>query len=99
MAANVVNHPTRIRKSTCQLCERNVHIVLVDGRALAVDPEVIAVVAAGLHGGVLSDASLMNGRRVHAELCDTYRQNRERENTRRELRAFNRKNGRRGTGL
>jgi hypothetical protein len=81
--------------STCQSCSRTVRLVPVDGRLVAVDPEVIAVVPAGRHGGTLSSATAMTGRRLHAELCDTYARESERQKTRKELLAYNKRNRRR----
>ena len=81
--------------TTCQNCARTVRMVPVDGRLVAVDPEVIAVVPAGPHGNALASATAVTGRRMHAELCDTYAREAQREKTRRELAEYNKKNGRR----
>jgi hypothetical protein len=90
----------QVKKSTCHQCSHTVHLVPVDGRLVAVDPEVIAVIPAGEHGGAISTGQLTNGRRVHAELCGTYVQQRSSEKLKREMRAFNRRGKRKeGGGL
>lgn len=89
-------HPGASNESgatTCQSCSRTVRMVSVEGRMVAVDPEVIAVVPAGRHGGTLNSAKAMTGRRLHAELCDTYARETERAKTRKELIAYNKRNG------
>lgn len=66
-------------------------MVPVDGRMTAVDPEVIAIVPTGAHGGSLAAASLVPGRRPHAGLCESYQRESRREKTRKEMRAFSKR--------
>lgn len=78
-------------KETCRRCSRTVHIVMVAGKLVAVDPEVIAVIPSGQCGETVAVKAPVTGRRIHAELCEGYRQAEERERNRRELAAYNRK--------
>jgi len=85
------------RKTTCTACQRTVHMVPVDGSLVAVDPEVIAFVQSGVHGGTLASAKRTTGRRIHAELCDQYQREAQRAALRREIAGYKqpRKNGKR----
>jgi hypothetical protein len=80
-------------KTTCGKCSRPVQMVRVAGDLVAVDPEVMAFVPAGKAGEVIASNSTMTGRRVHAELCTSYQLEVEREQRRRELADYNRRNG------
>lgn len=82
------------RIATCKLCLQAVHIVAgEDGKRVAVDPEIIAVIPAAGGGGALSTAPVITGRRVHAELCSTYAARREKDRLKREQRVYRRKEG------
>lgn len=81
--------------TVCSSCSRTVRIVPVDGKMVAVDPEVIAVVPVGRHGGTLAAASSTTGRRVHAELCETYQRDDRRQERRKEIAAYEKKQGKR----
>jgi len=73
-------------KSTCRLCDRTVHLVPgSEGTMVAVDPEMIAVVPTGRRSG-----DPITAHRVHAELCETYRNQAAAEKLRREMRDYNR---------
>lgn len=75
-------------------------MVSVGGSMVACDPEVIAVIPSGRLGETVSVASAVTGRRVHAELCDSYVLAEERDRNRREMAAFTRRQGKRkGTTL
>lgn len=78
--------------STCASCSRTVRLVRLDGQVVAVDPEVIAIVPAGAHGGALASTSVVNGRRLHSGLCETYQRDARREKTRQEMAAYNKRN-------
>lgn len=67
-------------------------MVPVDGRLVAVDPEVIAVVAAGEHGGATSAGVVVNGRRLHSGLCEVYQRDDRREKMREEMRSYTKRN-------
>lgn len=86
----LVNSPG---KMTCGKCSRPVQMVKVDGSLVAVDPEVMSFVPSGRLGEVVSAAAAMTGRRVHAEMCTSYQLEAEREERRRELAEYNRRNG------
>lgn len=66
-------------------------MVMVDGKPVACDTEVITVVQSGRLGETVATKATTTGRRVHAELCDSYQEAEKRERTRRELAAYNRR--------
>lgn len=75
-------------------------MIPVDGKLVACDPEVIAIVPSGRLGETVAVHATMTGRRVHAELCDGYQLAEERERNRREMAAFTRRQAKRkGTSL
>ena len=86
-------------KTTCGKCSRAIQMVRVGGQLVAVDPEVIAVIPSGRLGEVVQVAAQMTGRRVHAEMCTSYKLETEREQHRRELADYNRRNRGRTKGL
>lgn len=79
--------------AACPDCSRTVRMVPVEGegRLVAVEPEVIAVVAAGAHGGATPSGVVVNGRRLHAGLCVAYQREARREKTRQEVAAYERR--------
>lgn len=83
-----------MRRAACPDCHRDIHLVTAGGQQVAVDPELTAFVPAAGRGGALSDAEVLTGRRVHAEMCEQYREAARKERLARELRAYNRANGR-----
>lgn len=78
--------------TTCGKCSRPVQMVRVEGSLVAVDREVMSVVPSGRLGEVLKASVVTTGRRVHAELCTNYQLETEREERRRELAEYNRRN-------
>jgi hypothetical protein len=87
------------QRSACPSCKRTVRMVSVDGKLTAVDPEVIAVIPSGQHGGALSSARQMTGRRVHADVCDSYQRQDQRIANRREMAAYTKRNSKKSGGL
>lgn len=83
-------------KSTCGKCKHTIHTVMLGGKPTAVDPEVIAVVPSDACGSTVSAPRALTGRRIHAELCDGYQEQTRRETTKRELRAFNKRQSQKG---
>lgn len=75
-------------KTLCGECSKPVQMIRVGGEMLAVDPEIMAVVATGQSGARIT------GRRVHADLCGTYKIAKERAaaaaKIKQELAAYNR---------
>lgn len=78
-------------KETCRRCSRTVQLVSVNGQMVAVDPEVIAIIPSGRLGETVAVKAAMTGRRIHAELCESYQLAEQREVRRRELAAYNRR--------
>ena len=78
-------------KAVCRECSRPVQLLKVDGSLVAVDPEVISFIRSGPQGEVIS-GPIATGRRVHAEMCTSYKLEAEREVRRRELAEYNRRN-------
>lgn len=85
MGATLVLSPG---KTTCKDCSRPVQVVRIDGRAVALDPEVTSFVPSGRAGEVVAGRAAMPGRRVHAEMCQRYQLDAAREKNRREMAAF-----------
>lgn len=90
-------------KATCQNCDRTVLVVNVGGQELTTDPELIMVVPARERpqsqresggGSIRMSTSATWARRIHADLCETYKQAAVREKIQREQREYNRRNGR-----
>lgn len=90
MSRTLVSSPG---KTVCRECSRPVQLVKVGGSLVAVDPEVMTLVPSGQLGEVISAGATMTGRRVHAEMCTSYKLETEREERRRELAEYNRRNG------
>lgn len=82
------------KKGRCAACGRAVHLVKVAGQLTYVDPEVIAFVESGPRGETVDVETRITGRRVHAEMCDTYRIEDEKAAIKRQLVAYNKRNGR-----
>lgn len=93
-------------KTTCQKCDRNVLLVRVGGELIMTDPELIRVVPAKevLDGGYGGDKiprirmaqSDTYARRLHAELCDSYREQSRKNRLAAEMRAFTARQDRAG---
>ncbi len=90
-------------KATCQNCERTVLLVRISGELVMTDPELISVVTAKRRpaadrsdgsGGIQMATVTTWARRVHSDLCETYKNAAEREKIAAEQRAYNRKHGR-----
>jgi len=77
--------------TTCGACHRMVHVVA----GVTVDPEILSVVTCerGRPGTARS------ARRVHAELCERYQEEARRRQNTAALKRYNRRNGRRESGL
>lgn len=58
-------------KQTCRECNRTVYIVLIDGKRVATDPDLISVIPLG-------QTLRLQARRVHAEMCLRYKSEAER---------------------
>jgi hypothetical protein len=71
-----VKTTAKLCRATCQTCGRTVHIVSIDGIRTALDAEVITIVP---HAG---EPMKIHARRVHAELCMSYKSERERKQAR-----------------
>lgn len=90
-------------KTTCHNCERTVVVVGVGDRMVMLDTELISVIPVVRHrtssgGPVMStNPTTVYARRLHAELCDTYREQAQRAKLQAEQRAYNRKHGRGGS--
>jgi len=73
-------------------------VAMPNGEMVATDTEVIRVVPAlqvtGDTGGIRMSQRTTPARRLHAEQCATYVEQGKKERVARELREFNRKNGR-----
>jgi hypothetical protein len=90
-------------KATCQNCDRTVLVVNVGGEQVMTDPELIMVVAARERrvgpsddgtGGMAMATRTTWARRIHGDLCETYKSAAAREKIQREQRDYNRRNGR-----
>lgn len=90
-------------KATCQNCDRTVLVVNVGGEQVMTDPELIMVVPArqrtvGAHedgtGGITMSTRSTWARRIHADLCESYKSADERAKIQREQREYNRTHGR-----
>jgi hypothetical protein len=68
------------RRQVCRDCDRTVHMIRLDQALVAVDPEIISVVT----GSSPSSRRQITARRLHAELCLTYQQDRSRQKIRKE---------------
>lgn len=90
-------------KSTCGKCSRPVQVIRTDSGPVAVDPEVMAFLPSGRLGEVVQGGATMTGRRVHAEMCTSYQLEadrvRERDQRKRELTEYNRRNPRKVRSL
>lgn len=82
-------------KSICGKCSHPVQMVRVEGKRVAVDPEVIAVVPSGRLGEAVPARATMTGRRIHAELCEGYRIADSKAKIRREMAEFTRRQAKR----
>lgn len=74
----------KLLRATCQTCERTVHIAVIDGVRVALDAEVITIVP------YAGDPVKVHARRVHAELCLSYKS----ENEKKKARALMRRGAR-----
>lgn len=84
--------------STCRDCDRMVMLVRIEGSLVATDIELMNVVPAqhitGPSGGsVRMGTAATPARRLHSELCETYRDQARKKRLQDEMRAFNQKNG------
>lgn len=66
----------KLCRATCQTCGRTVHIVIIDGVRVTLDAEVITIVP------YAGEPAKIPARRVHAELCLTYKSEREKKQAR-----------------
>jgi len=71
-------------KSTCRDCQHTIQLVEVEGRRVVLDAEMLSVVPVGTSEPVMA-------RRVHAELCSTYKEQDAKRRLRDEMRDYNRK--------
>lgn len=72
-------------QAVCPRCSRAVHIVRIDGLAVAIEPAVEAFVLVDRGGRTVRSSSVSHGRRVHADLCVTYQLEAERKKRRADL--------------
>ncbi len=61
----------RVSKQTCRDCKWTVYVVVIDGKLVATDPELVAVIP---YDG---SPRRIFARRIHAELCATRKLERE----------------------
>lgn len=88
------------KTTVCGACHRMVrHLRTPAGELVITDPEVITVVSYDRRAS--APRAVIHARRLHAELCERYREQARRSATSAEMRAFTAtaKRGRRGTGL
>lgn len=90
-------------KTTCRNCERTVLMVRIAGEMVMTDPELISVVPATQKsagdradgtGGIRMSTATTWARRVHADLCESYKSQAARDKIAAEQREYNRRNGR-----
>lgn len=95
-------------RATCKGCNRNIVLVRSGGELVAADPELMSViphqeqVRAGRLSAPVESARQTLAYRVHAPLCDSYREQARIARIADEQRAYNKKNGRaprRNSGL
>lgn len=78
-------------KTVCSSCSRTVQMVRVGSGMVAVEAEVVRIVPAAANGANRVVAETMPGRRVHAEVCETYRIEDERQKIRKEMAQYNKR--------
>jgi hypothetical protein len=81
-------------KSFCNRCHRPVQMIAVDGKLTAFETEVISIALSNQSGGAVPVKSLVTGRRAHGALCENYVNEKRREEQRREMAEYNRRNKR-----
>lgn len=75
-----------VKKTTCRKCNRMVHLMVVAGKTVVTDTELIAVVVMGKGGGPPPHTDTSHAKRLHAELCLTYQSEFERKKAQAALR-------------